>query len=49
MVKIMKKNKLFKKIKISLKDKVPKPKGNDQIGDRFKLLAHEFLSNETKH
>lgn len=49
MVKIMKKNKLFKKIKISLKDKVPKPKGNDQIGDRFKLLAHEFLSNETNY
>ncbi len=49
MVKTMKKNKLFKKMKISLKDKVPKPKGNDQIGDRFKLLAHEFLNNEINY
>ncbi|WP_143505700.1 glycosyltransferase family 4 protein [Psychrobacter sp. Cmf 22.2] len=45
----MKKNKLFKKIRISLKDKVPKPKGNDQIGDRFKLLAHEFLNDDTNY
>lgn len=49
MVKIMKNNKLFQKIKMSLKEKIPKPKGNDQIGDRFKLLAHEFLGNETNY
>ena len=37
---------ISKKLKKSLKKKIPKSKGTNQIGDRFKLLAHEFIDTE---
>lgn len=49
MVTIMKNTKLLNKIRKSLKEKIPKSKGNDQIGDRFKLLAHEVLDQEATY
>lgn len=50
MVKIMKKsNPFFKRIKTSLRKKLPKSKGTDQIGDRLKLLAQEVLDSKTTY